>query len=197
VIRRATRADAGALAALHAASLPSSLLSKLGTGALVRYYQYLMDSEAELVWVADEDGAVAGGCVLSDQPQTMLGRFARHAPFRLARELAVQTLRDRDLRARLARRLRDPGAEPHDPPHSPEVTQIFTDPRLRGRGLGAQLLRTCEATLRTRGSGTYFVHTQRDDNDAGIRFYRREGFVTIGESRSFGEAFLVMQKELD
>jgi GNAT superfamily N-acetyltransferase len=192
MIRSASHADAGALAALHAVALPSSLLSKLGAAALARYYAFAIDSPREHVWVADDNGVV-GGCVLSDEPQSVLVRFTRHAPLQLARELAAQTLRDRDLRARLWRRLGDP----RETPHAPEVTQIFTDANRRGQGIGAQLLRTCEATLRTRGTVSYFVHTQRDDNDAGIRFYTREGFVPIGESRSFGEAFLVLQKDLD
>jgi ribosomal protein S18 acetylase RimI-like enzyme len=192
-IRRATRADTERLAALHAASLPSSLLSALGTAALARYYAFLLGSAHEVVWVADSASSVCGGCVLSFEPHTVLSRFARHAPVRLAGELLRQIATSRELRRRMVRRLRDP----RDMPHVPEVTQIFTDPAQRGRGVGAQLLRTCEAELRTRKIDSYFVHTQRDDNDAGIRFYRREGFVPVGESRSFGEAFLVMQKELD
>lgn len=114
-----------------------------------------------------DEGGVVGGCVLSDDPGTVSQRFF------------------------LWRRWIGRGG------HRPEVTQIFTDGKLRGKGIGAALLRTCEETLRTRGVDRYFVHTQRDDNAAGIRFYRREGFEVIGESRSFGEAFLVMQKELD
>ena len=76
------------------------------------------------------------------------------------------------------------------------MTQIFTDARRRGQGIGAALLRRCEEDLRTRGGTKYFVHTERDDNEAGIRFYQREGFRQIAESRSFGTAFLVMQKDL-
>lgn len=113
-----------------------------------------------------DDDGVVGGCLLSDDPATVSQRFFLRRRW-LPRE-----------------------------GHKPEVTQIFTDGKLRGKGIGAALLRACEATLRTRGINSYFVHTQRDDNEAGIRFYRREGFVQVGESRSFGEAFLVMQKRL-
>src|SRR5262245_32159326 len=133
---------------------------------LARYNRFALASRLEHVWVAEQDGVIAG-CVLSDEPATFSQRFF------------------------LGRRwLARPGL-------APEVTQIFTDGKARGQGIGGQLLRTCEATLRTRGVQKYFVHTQRDDNEAGIRFYRREGFVQIGISRSFGEHFLVLQKELD
>lgn len=195
-LRLATQGDAEPLAVLHAASLPSSLLTALGDAALARYYAFVQASPNELVWAAHDGTAVVGGCVLSHAPATLLNRFARHAPFQLARELAGRALRDRGLRRRLASRLRDP-ATGESQPHSPEVTQIFAAAQLRGRGIGAHLLRTCEGALRARGVRKYLVHTQRDDNDAGIRFYLREGFVAAGESRSFGEAFLVMQKVLD
>jgi ribosomal protein S18 acetylase RimI-like enzyme len=169
VIRDARTEDVEALVRLHRECLPASLLTKLGARALTRFYRLAIASRDEHVWVATDDtGAVAGGCLLSDEPATMSQRLL------LGRRLVVRASA-----------------------HSPEVTQIFTDGKLRGKGLGAQLLRTCEETLRTRGVRKYFVHTQRDDNEAGIRFYRREGFVQIGESRSFGQPFLVMQKDLD
>lgn len=193
-----TRAHAEPLARLHAEALPASLLSQLGHTALVRYYAFLIGEprvdRAERVWIVFDKTELIGACVLSDAPETLMRRFARHAPVQLARELGTQLVRSRALRRRFLKRLRE--REGGDGPHAPEVTQIFTDARRRGRGIGAALLETCEADLRTRGITKYFVHTERDDNEAGIRFYRREGFVPIAESRSFGTAFLVMQKDL-
>lgn len=188
-VRLATEADCAALARLHAASLPSSMLTSLGTSGLERYYRFVIASSAERVWVA---GDGAGGCVLSDAPGSVMSRFARHAPLALASELGKAAFREPTFRRRVVKRIREHG----DEPHAPEVTQIFTDARLRGQGIGASLLRTCEASLREAGTQKYFVHTERDDNEAGIRFYRREGFVTIAESQSFGQSFLVMQKDL-
>jgi GNAT superfamily N-acetyltransferase len=195
-----TAREVPALAALHVACLPSSMISRLGSPAVERFYAFARSSPMEVVWSAvDQD--VIGGCVVSDEPHTMLARFTRAAPLRFARELATATLADAELRRRIASRFRDGllgerQASTTTGPHVPEVTQIFTDARRRGQGIGAALLRTCEQHLRTRGVQNYFVHTHRDDNDAGIRFYEREGFVTVGESKSFGEAFVVMKKVL-
>jgi len=192
-IRRALRADAESLAALHREALPASLLTSLGEPALVRYYAFVAESFDEQAWIAHDHGRLVGGCVLSYAPGTVLFRFVRYDAVPFLRELGGQLWGDRSLRQRLlGRGVSGSG----DGPHAPEVTQIFTDARLRGRGVGADLLRACEAALRTRGGRKYYVHTHRDGNDAGIRFYRREGFVPTGESRSFGTAFLVMEKEL-
>jgi GNAT superfamily N-acetyltransferase len=195
VIRTAVKADAPALARLHATSLPSSLLTLLGHAALVRYYELVIASAVERVEVADDRG-VLGGCVLSDEPHTLLGRFAKHSPLRLARDLAAGVLRDPALRSRLAHRFTHAPGQAAGP-FAPEVTQIFTDAAARGRGIGAALLRSTETALRARSVPAYYVHTHRDNNEAGIRFYRREGFETVSEGQSFGEVFLVMRRSLD
>ncbi len=192
IIRSTIRADLEDLATLHAASLPTSLFTALGRDALVRYYAYVEASPCETAWTASEGGEVVGACVVSYEPDSVLRRFVTHAPIAFTRELAKVVIRDADLRGRIVQKLREPSEEPH----APEVTQIFTDQVRRGHGIGAALLRACEAKLRTARISRYFVHTERDDNTAGIRFYRREGFNPIGESRSFGRAFLVMQKDL-
>jgi GNAT superfamily N-acetyltransferase len=122
----------------------------------------------------------------------VLRRFVSHAPIAFVRERGTLVARDREVRSKLAAKLRE---RSDGELRAPEVTQIFTDRARRGHGIGAALLRACEAKLRTAQITRYFVHTERDDNTAGIRFYRREGFTQIGESRSFGRAFLVMQKD--
>lgn len=194
IVDDANPAHADALAALHAEALPRSMLTQLGRDALVRFYQWAIANAVEHVWVALADGQAIGGCMLSDEPQTLLSRFTRHAPVQFARDLGSQLITNSDLRHRFLRRLRE--RDSGDGPHAPEVTQIFTDARRRGQGIGAALLRRCEDDLRGRGGTKYFVHTERDDNEAGIRFYQREGFRQIAEARSFGTAFLVMQKDL-
>lgn len=152
--------------------------------------------------VAATQGIVAG-CVLSLEPATLLRRFARGTPAHLAADIVRAALPNRDFRYRLRSRLREAirplsrFLEPTgDEAPLPEVTQIFTDPDQRGQGHGAALLHACETLLRDLGHTGYCVHTLVEDNDAGIRFYRREGFVVTGTSRSFGDDYLVMEKGL-
>ncbi len=195
---RAAGSDVAGLAALHRASLPGSILSALGDAGVRRYYAFALGSPHEHVLVVRLGDAPAAGCVLSTAAPTMLGRFARHAPAALARELAGALAGSGRLRRRLGARLAEAvrGVTAPAAPALPEVTQIFTDPAHRGRGLGAVLLRAAEACLRAAGHRAYCIHTHRDDNDAGIRFYRREGFSQAGTTRSFGDHYLVMTKEL-
>ena len=213
---RADGGDVARLAALHRACLPESILSALGEGGVARYYAFALASPEEHVFVVRGSGAapvtdggraagpahdpLAAGLVLSLAPGTLLRRFALASPAALARELAAALAGAPRLRRRMFARLAEAarGLADRAPaaPALPEVTQIFTDPARRGQGLGARLLRAAEAALQAAGHRAYCIHTLRDDNDAGIRFYRREGFTEAGTTQSFGDHYLVMTKEL-
>lgn len=195
IVTHLPAADIDRLAALHRASLPRSILSVLGQPAVVRYYRQVLGSRDELVAIArNERGTIDAGVVVSRAPGTLLQRFARAAPVVLATELGKNLLASGDLRRRFARRLRE--SEAPGTAGIPELVQIFTDASLRGRGIGADLVRSCEDALRRERVPAYVIRTHRDDNDAGIRFYRRLGFTIIGETRSFGDHYVVMKKDL-
>jgi GNAT superfamily N-acetyltransferase len=183
--------DHGNIARLHDACLRRSLLSALGPQVVTRYYKFAAVSPSEVVRVARVDGRIAGACVLSLAPGSLLRRFAMRSPWLMATRLAVHVVIDRDLRKRLRARVHERDS---NPVQLPEVVQIFTDPAHRGRGIGAKLLSACEESLREAGERAYCIHTHRDDNAAGIRFYQREGFATVGETSSFGDHFVVMTK---
>jgi len=181
------------LAALHAACLPRSILSELGHATLARYYAFARAAGDETIVVGRIDGEVQAALVVSRAPGTLLRRFASQAPASLAVALARRLVASGELRRRCWSRLRE---RPGPDLDLPEVVQIFTDPGHRGRGIGSQLLRSCEDILRRACLPAYCIHTHADGNEAGIRFYRREGFTVIGEARSFGDRFVVMKKGL-
>ena len=185
--------DHGSIAQLHDASLRRSLLTALGPLVVTRYYKFASVSPSEVVRVARIDGRIAGACVLSLAPGSLLRRFAVRSPWLMATRLGLRVVTDRDLRQRLRARIHERDS---NPVQLPEVVQIFTDPAQRGRGIGAKLLAACEESLREAGERAYCIHTHRDDNAAGIRFYQREGFTTVGETDSFGDRFYVMTKGL-
>jgi GNAT superfamily N-acetyltransferase len=185
--------DHAHIARLHDACLRRSLLSALGEQVVTRYYRWASASPTEVVRVARSEGRIAGACLLSLAPGTLLRRFATHAPWLMATRLGLRVVTDRDLRQRLRARISERDS---NPVQLPEVVQIFTDPAQRGQRIGATLLAACEESLRAAGERAYCIHTHRDDNAAGIRFYQREGFTTVGETASFGDRFVVMTKAL-
>ncbi len=194
MISRAAAEDLSPLAALHVACLPDSLLSSLGLHAVRRYYEYAAGASTEVIFRAREGEGVVAACVLSHAPESLLARFATHAPLRLVAELFREAARTPDLRHRLLLRLKERDSGPHL--DVPEIVQIFTSAEYRGRGIGRLLLQACEESLRRRRVPAYMIRTHRDDNEAGIRFYTKEGFTPAGETLSFGERFIIMKKEL-
>jgi GNAT superfamily N-acetyltransferase len=59
------------------------------------------------------------------------------------------------------------------------LQDLFTDPDLRGRGIGRSLVEAVSAWARERGCGRLYWHTQRH-NDTARRLYDR-----LGEHRDF------------
>jgi GNAT superfamily N-acetyltransferase len=195
IVTALNHADVVRLAVLHRASLPRSMISVLGQDAVVRYYDMVLRSFQEIVAIArNEQGIIDAGVVVSRKPATLLNRFSRVAPTHFAAEICKSFVLSGDVRRRFFRRIRE--SEPHGLDGIPELVQIFTDSALRGRGIGADLVRTCEDALRRAGDRAYVIRTHRDNNDAGIRFYLRLGFTKIGETRSFGDHYVVMKKDL-
>lgn len=195
IVTTLSPSDIERLAALHRASLPRSMLSVLGQPAVVRYYRMVLRSYDEIVAIArNARGTIDAGVVVSRSPADLLDRFSRVEPWPLALEITKSLVLSGDLRRRAFRRFGE--AVPHETHGIPELVQIFTDPALRGRGIGADLVRSCEDALRRAGDRAYVIRTHRDGNDAGIRFYRRLGFTIIGETRSFGDHYVVMKKDL-
>jgi GNAT superfamily N-acetyltransferase len=182
--------DAERLAELHALCLPDSILSALGPRVVARYYDFVITSDLETVAVTRINGDIQAASVLSRAPASLLTRFARAHPAILATGLARGLTRSHELRRRCALRLRERG----EAANLPEVVQIFTHASFRGLGLGRCLLRFTEQVLLAMGQSEYSIHTLKEKNDAGLRFYHREGFIPMGERTSFGDTYVFMKK---
>ncbi len=74
------------------------------------------------------------------------------------------------------------------------IATIGIDPRYRRRGLGRELLRACEARLKT----TRIRLSVRASNDGAIRLYEQEGYQRVEVWQGYyndGEAAVVMEKQ--
>jgi [ribosomal protein S18]-alanine N-acetyltransferase len=65
-----------------------------------------------------------------------------------------------------------------------EILTIAVDPRWRGQGHGALLLRTHMARLAARGIASLFLEVA-EDNEAAITLYRRAGFDEVGRRAGY------------
>lgn len=68
--------------------------------------------------------------------------------------------------------------------HEIEILNFAVDKRLRGRGIGASLLREAFQWGKTQGAQRAFLEV-RSSNAAALKFYERHGFQTVGRRRSY------------
>lgn len=180
-------ADFERLASLQCATLPSSLISKLGVDYVRSFYRYALKSSHEIVLAARDDaGIIAAGCVVSLDIATLQRRLLTGTPLLLAALPRAPTLLPQLLRG-------SSGAIPAD---APELLLLFTDTGHRGKGLAGNLVDQAEITLKTRGISRYMVRTFDDAADPALRFYLGKGFVEAGCFTTNGSAFQLLEKRL-
>ena len=82
----------------------------------------------------------------------------------------------------------------HNPDGLGWIATIGTDPQYRRRGVGRELLRACEAKLRS----PRIRLSVRASNDGAIRLYEQEGYQRVEVWQGYyndGEAAIVMEKQ--
>jgi len=183
-----------ALAAMHHSELPSSLISQLGSGYTLAFYNYAASSPDELVVASvDDDGAVVGGGFVSYSPMNLPRRMISHTP------LFGALLRKPLLAARLVMGQMSSVAGQHGDNHEddPELIALFVKNGQRRRGIGGKILAHCESVLRSRSRDRYFIRTTEAPDNRAIAFYARAGFETVRSATIHGEAFRFMAKRLE
>ena len=190
------RNDALGLGGLHARLLRGSVLGGMGLPVLERYYRFVATSSLERLFVARIGRTITGACVLSLDSGGVLSRFVRAEPAAFCLSFAYVFVFDPVFRQQILVRLREVfGGEPPEE-EIPEVTQIYTDPGLRKKGVGTRLLESAERALQDLGRDAYCVRTHVEDNDVAIRFYERVGFVSTDERVFCGDRYLQLTKNL-
>lgn len=190
--------DLARLASLHRGTMPGSVLSALGEPLLRRYYAMVEASPSEGLVVLHDAGRVVAAAVLSLDAETLLPRLLRHSPVGLAGACARSLVASAGFRAQLASlataRLRG------DTPRFdlPEVTQIFTDPSHRKRGLGRHLLERVERRLLdATPHREYMVRTLEHHNQPTLDFYKSLAFEPFSRVRFCGDDYLCLKRRLD
>jgi GNAT superfamily N-acetyltransferase len=178
--------DIERLAALQVATLPTSLVSRLGRDYAAAFYRFLETSPQERLFVArDGDGLIVAGCVTSLDITTLQRRLLTGTP--LLGAFLPRTFK------LLPQMLRGGGGAS---PKGAELVLLFTDPSERGRGHAGVLVAQAEAALRERGVTRYSVRTFDDPTDPALRFYLRKGFARAGSFIANGAAFQLLEKRL-
>jgi ribosomal protein S18 acetylase RimI-like enzyme len=189
--------DIERIADLHVASIDESIPTMLGGAFPRRFYEFLVESNLEWLFVERVECRVEAVCVVSFQPGSVYGRILRQTFPALARALIPALLRKAEFRAFLRDYAADVLRRPRQHSPFPEITYVFTSPEQRGKGLGRRLIRRVDAFLRERGVEDYSVKTLEDPANRALSFYDENGFRRTGRRVEAGRSFVVFQKPLD
>lgn len=198
-MREVTEQDLPAVVTVHKAAFPDSLLSRLGSKVVSRYYAWQLSEANEAVGVAvvtdDELLGFALGGIFRDSlngffksnRRLIAGALLRR-PWLVADpllwnrwEMLVASLRRARRRANQAAPA-GPSSEPSKPRARKRyvVLSIGTHPRHRRKGVAATLLAFHESRARRLGHDTIFLSV-RADNEGALSLYRSRGWIIYQE----------------
>lgn len=179
-------ADLEQVARIHCASFPQSLLSRMGTSAVTRYYEWQFLGPHRVTALGVHlDGRLAGFCISGVFQAAMLG-FLRHNLGPLAWELVqhprllfTPLFAERLLSGvYLFLRPRGEAAGPRENPY--RILSLAVHPHFQGRGVGRALLEAAE--LAALAAGVSKLSLRVDPlNETAIRLYKNHGWRESSE----------------
>lgn len=204
-VRRLLAEDLERLAELHRRAFPASVLGRLGTEAVVRYYQWQLLGPHEVEGLVAVDGGRLLGFLVGGRFRgSMIGFVKRHARFLVVQVARHPTLlvSRRGLRAvAVASRLlawRSPGARVERPDRVPAesfgVLVVAVAPEAHRLGVGRLLVGEAEQTARQAGYERMHL-TVDPHNGHALTFYRELGWRRLGLPGDTSSAWL-MGKEI-
>ena len=198
-IRALTRADLPAVTAIHRVSFPSSAITALGDGAVLRFYDSLLTGPHDAVGFGDFDGDRLIGYCYCGVWHNVEVFFVRQNLFYLALRTITHPwlLGTPFFRGRLRLGIdllfrKRPERHPDAPPDpvggaSFGIQSIAVDTTVRGSGVGKRLLLEAERVARERGFARMDLSVH-PENTTAVRFYEGMGwtrFESRGEWRGF------------
>lgn len=180
------------IVAVHTAAFRTSVITRLGSGAVMRYYRWLLcgphDSRARGVF---NNGRLVGYCVEGEFRDATSGYLKRNAcylvfcvscrPWLLLHAEVIQRilLGIRIMRHHAAKKTTNANSSIDSVRRrSYGVLSIATDPHYRVTGAGTLMLREAESAARTLGY-RHMQLTVHPDNTRAVAFYERNGWTRV------------------
>lgn len=183
--------DLDAVAEIHLATFPSSLISRLGKEAARRYYDWQLNSQDEVSAIGAFDGdkllgfcfsgiftKALGGYLVSNR-QYLMKRLILRPWLLLNPDFFRKIFRGIRLIIKFSKRGKNaPSASDVTDTKSFGILAIATNPQFQGIGVGRLLMESSEQYAM--GKGYQTVHlTVNGNNNKAIRFYEKIGYAKV------------------
>ena len=187
-LRRATPADAPALARLHLETLPEGVsdLSPLGESLVRHFYTNVLARGISEVRVAEDPNGLLGFVMVTHDISTM---FPRALLASLA-DVVTFVLRSNPfglLRAAIAK----VSSGTATVASAPEIVFMGVGQRGRGRGLGAVLMHQGQSALHEAGFRSYQLNVHAD-NEHALKIHLARGFEVVRTFEKGGKKIYLM-----
>lgn len=191
IIRVAIQNDVPGMVAVHRAGFHGFFLTFLGPAFLFELYQAILTDPDGISFVADGKKGVCGFVAGTTQPSGFYRRLLRQRWWRFALAAMLSVFRQPTIIPRLLRVFSMPEQVAKQSGRG-TLMSIAVLPEAQGRGIGQALVRAFLEGAAQQGLQQVDLTTDRDNNEATNRFYRRLGFVcectfTTPEGRAMNE----------
>lgn len=194
LVRHMREDDAAQVAALHADTITEGFLTRLGRRFLRQLYLGIARDPQSAVFVAEQDGSVAGFCAYSRDVSAMYRRVLGTCWARLAWAALPAALSPRVLRE-VFETLRYPRKQAALRLPRPEILSIGVSSAARGGGVGRRLVEA--AVDRARADSEQQLKVLAGAKlEAANRFYQRCGFECVTTLVQHGEPLNVYSRRL-
>lgn len=169
-----------ALVRSHMEVLPESVLAWLGPRVLGCFYEFIVASERDALFIRSASAGGLGVAVASTRTQDLNARFIARHPIAFGFAAVRACASDRRMRRLLNLKLA--GARDAVPAGLPtaELVHIYVSGREQARGLGRLLVSDVRVWFRAQGHARFFVKTAAAPTNRAIGFYQRLGFAEVG-----------------
>ena len=190
-IREMCSTDVSAVVQVHLDSFPGFFLSFLGLAFLRELYAATLADSSGIGFVAEDGKGIGGFVTGTAQPSGFYRRLLWRRWWRFALAAAPLVLKRPSIIPRLLRAFSMPEQVTRREGRG-TLMSIAVLPEAQGHGIGHTLVRAFLEEAAQRGLQKVDLTTDRDNNEATIRFYQSLGFVcertfTTPEGRAMNE----------
>ena len=186
--------DLESIVKIHLETLSEDLLPQLGEKFLIKFYEYINNSEFEEIFYSKDKDKLLATCIISYDPNTLLSRVLKKTLINFIYSFTVNILTNKKLFISVFKIFFN---KTNFISKSPEITYIFTDPKLKGKGIGKEIILKVENSLKDKNINTYYVKTINGKENKAISFYLKNGFEKFEKFNYAGNSYLYLKKCLN
>jgi len=194
MIEKLSNNDIKKIVDIHMEVLSDDLLPQLGSKYLLSFYQYLNQSEKEIIFIKKEENIILGCCIVSLEPKTLLKRVIKFSFTNFIISLIIKFFLKQKLRKYVFNIVTKSNKTVSK---YPEIAYIFINKNFQSNGIGKELIENARMYLLNKEYTKLYVKTIDNVENKAISFYRQNNFFNYTNFQYAGNKYLYLEKKLN